>query len=122
MILDHPVYPISLRIAWDAPEGCPGARALDARLRETLGGDPAELGRLGLVQARVEQEPNGYRLTGAKTWISNSPIADIAVVWAKLDGKIRGFAKVTQDLTQQRHVQALEAAARNVNEFIWFGL
>jgi hypothetical protein len=54
---------VSLRIAWDAPEDCPGARALDARLRETLGGDPAELGRLGLVQARVEREPSGYRLT-----------------------------------------------------------
>jgi PAS domain S-box-containing protein len=34
------------------------------------------------------------------------------------DRRLRGFAKVTQDLTQQRHVQALEAAAKNVNEFI----
>jgi glutaryl-CoA dehydrogenase len=34
----------------------------------------------------------GYRLNGAKTWITNSPIADIAVVWAKTDdGRIRGF-------------------------------
>ena len=33
----------------------------------------------------------GYRLNGAKMWITNSPIADIAVVWAKLDGIIRGF-------------------------------
>jgi glutaryl-CoA dehydrogenase len=33
----------------------------------------------------------GYKLNGAKMWISNSPIADVAVVWAKLDGKIRGF-------------------------------
>jgi glutaryl-CoA dehydrogenase len=40
---------------------------------------------------RAEKVPNGYRLTGAKMWISNSPIADIAIVWAKLDGKIRGF-------------------------------
>ena len=32
-----------------------------------------------------------YVLSGAKTWITNSPIADILVVWAKLDGKIRGF-------------------------------
>lgn len=32
-----------------------------------------------------------YVLNGAKTWITNSPIADILVVWAKLDGKIRGF-------------------------------
>jgi glutaryl-CoA dehydrogenase len=33
----------------------------------------------------------GYVLNGAKMWISNSPIADVAVVWAKLDGDIRGF-------------------------------
>jgi len=33
----------------------------------------------------------GYVLNGAKMWITNSPIADLAVVWAKLDGDIRGF-------------------------------
>ncbi|MDA1074358.1 MAG: acyl-CoA dehydrogenase [Proteobacteria bacterium] len=33
----------------------------------------------------------GYVLNGAKMWITNSPIADLAVVWAKLAGKIRGF-------------------------------
>lgn len=33
----------------------------------------------------------GYVLNGAKMWITNSPIADVAIVWAKLDGKIRGF-------------------------------
>jgi glutaryl-CoA dehydrogenase len=33
----------------------------------------------------------GYKLMGAKTWITNSPIADLAVVWAKLDGRVRGF-------------------------------
>lgn len=33
----------------------------------------------------------GYVLNGAKMWITNSPVADIAIVWAKLDGKIRGF-------------------------------
>ncbi|KAJ2892851.1 glutaryl dehydrogenase [Zalerion maritima] len=32
-----------------------------------------------------------YSISGAKTWITNSPIADLLVVWAKLDGKIRGF-------------------------------
>jgi len=45
----------------------------------------------GSMVTRAEKVPNGYRLTGSKMWISNSPIADIAVVWAKLDGKIRGF-------------------------------
>jgi len=33
----------------------------------------------------------GYILNGAKMWITNSPIADVAVVWAKLDGIVRGF-------------------------------
>ena len=33
----------------------------------------------------------GFVLNGAKMWITNSPIADLAVVWAKLDGEIRGF-------------------------------
>jgi glutaryl-CoA dehydrogenase len=45
----------------------------------------------GSMVTRAEKVANGYSLTGAKTWISNSPVADIAVVWAKLDGKIRGF-------------------------------
>ena len=40
---------------------------------------------------RAEKVASGYRLTGSKTWISNAPVADVAVVWAKLDGKIRGF-------------------------------
>ena len=33
----------------------------------------------------------GFLMNGAKMWITNSPIADLAVVWAKLDGEIRGF-------------------------------
>src|SRR5579864_4643057 len=45
----------------------------------------------GSMVTRAEKAANGYRLTGAKTWISNSPVADLAVVWAKLEGKIRGF-------------------------------
>ena len=40
---------------------------------------------------RAEKVPNGFKLNGAKMWISNAPIADLAIVWAKLDGKIRGF-------------------------------
>ena len=40
---------------------------------------------------RAEKVPGGFRLTGTKMWISNAPVADIVVVWAKLDGKIRGF-------------------------------
>ena len=45
----------------------------------------------GSMVTRAEETGGGYLLNGAKTWITNSPIADIAVVWAKLDGKIRGF-------------------------------
>jgi glutaryl-CoA dehydrogenase len=45
----------------------------------------------GSMVTRAEKVSGGYRLNGSKTWISNAPIADIAVVWAKLDGKIRGF-------------------------------
>ncbi|MBZ0149657.1 MAG: acyl-CoA dehydrogenase [Pseudorhodoplanes sp.] len=45
----------------------------------------------GSMVTRAEKVPGGYKLTGAKMWISNSPIADVAVVWAKLDGVIRGF-------------------------------
>jgi glutaryl-CoA dehydrogenase len=45
----------------------------------------------GSMATRAEKVADGYRLTGNKTWISNAPVADIAVVWAKLDGVIRGF-------------------------------
>jgi len=45
----------------------------------------------GSMITRAEKVDGGYKLNGAKTWISNSPVADVAVVWAKLDGVIRGF-------------------------------
>jgi glutaryl-CoA dehydrogenase len=45
----------------------------------------------GSMATRAEKAPGGFRLTGAKMWITNAPIADVAVVWAKLDGVIRGF-------------------------------
>jgi len=45
----------------------------------------------GSMATRAEKVAGGYSLSGAKTWITNAPIADVAVVWAKLDGKIRGF-------------------------------
>ena len=61
--------------------GCFGLTEPDA------GSDP------GGMRTRAEKTPTGYRLTGSKMWISNSPIADIFVVWAKSDahGGIRGF-------------------------------
>src|SRR5271169_4488544 len=46
----------------------------------------------GGMTTRAVAAPGGYRLNGAKTWISNAPIADVFVVWAKTeDGVIRGF-------------------------------
>src|SRR6056297_4018681 len=45
----------------------------------------------GSMVTRAEPVAGGYVLNGAKMWITNSPIADLAVVWAKLEGKIRGF-------------------------------
>jgi glutaryl-CoA dehydrogenase len=45
----------------------------------------------GSMRSRAEKTEGGYLLTGNKTWITNSPIADVGVVWAKLDGEIRGF-------------------------------
>jgi glutaryl-CoA dehydrogenase len=45
----------------------------------------------GSMITRAERVGDGYVLNGAKMWITNSPIADVAVVWAKLNGVIRGF-------------------------------
>jgi len=45
----------------------------------------------GSMETKAVADGNGYRLNGAKSWITNSPIADLAIVWGKLDGKIRGF-------------------------------
>ncbi|KAK6339494.1 hypothetical protein TWF718_008902 [Orbilia javanica] len=52
------------------------------------GSDPGSMETI----ARVDPNREGiYLLSGSKTWITNSPIADVLIVWAKLDGKIRGF-------------------------------
>ncbi|MGB1198887.1 MAG: acyl-CoA dehydrogenase [Thalassotalea sp.] len=49
------------------------------------GSDPASL------STRATKVDGGYRITGNKMWITNSPIADIFIIWAKLDGVIKGF-------------------------------
>jgi glutaryl-CoA dehydrogenase len=49
------------------------------------GSDPASM------RTVAKRTDNGYVLSGSKMWITNSPIADVFVVWAKLDGDIRGF-------------------------------
>jgi len=45
----------------------------------------------GSMTTRADKATGGYRLTGTKMWITNAPVADLALVWAKLDGVIRGF-------------------------------
>jgi glutaryl-CoA dehydrogenase len=49
------------------------------------GSDPASM------ETHAKKVDGGYILQGNKMWITNSPIADVFVVWAKLDGEIRGF-------------------------------
>ncbi len=70
------------KLASGAFIGCFGLTEPDS------GSDPASM------STKAEKTSNGYRLNGAKMWISNSPIADVFVVWAKSkahDNKIRGF-------------------------------
>src|SRR3978361_184868 len=49
------------------------------------GSDPASM------RTNAKKVDGGYVLNGAKMWITNSPISDVCLVWAKLDGVIRGF-------------------------------
>jgi glutaryl-CoA dehydrogenase len=70
------------RLATGEAVGCFGLTEPDH------GSDP------GGMKTRAEKIDGGYRLTGTKMWITNSPIADVAVVWAKSDahdGRIKGF-------------------------------
>ncbi|MBI2423900.1 MAG: acyl-CoA dehydrogenase family protein [Candidatus Hydrogenedentes bacterium] len=43
------------------------------------------------MQTRAERTADGYRITGSKCWITNGVRASVAVIWAKLDGQVRGF-------------------------------
>ena len=45
----------------------------------------------GAMQSRARKTATGYVLSGSKTWITHAPIADVLVIWAKLDDKVRGF-------------------------------
>lgn len=84
----HPIYAYGTdeqkerflpRLATGEIVGCFGLTEPDH------GSDPAGM------KSRATKVDGGYVLTGNKMWITNSPIADIAVVWAKLDGVIKGF-------------------------------
>ena len=45
----------------------------------------------GSMSTKARRVDGGYRLTGAKTWITNAPLADVMVIWAGLEGRIHGF-------------------------------
>jgi glutaryl-CoA dehydrogenase len=43
------------------------------------------------MKTKAEKIDGGYRISGSKMWISNAPVADVFIIWARLDGVIRGF-------------------------------
>ncbi len=95
--------------------GCFGLTEPDA------GSDPAAM------KTRAEKIDGGYRLTGSKMWISNSPIADVFVVWAKSDaheGKIRGFVidKDTKGLSAPKIGNKLSLRASVTGEIVMDGV
>ncbi len=95
--------------------GCFGLTEPDA------GSDP------GAMKTRAEKTTTGYRLIGSKMWISNSPIADVFVVWAKSDahdGRIRGFVleKGMKGLTAPKIGGKLSLRASITGEIVMDGV
>lgn len=95
--------------------GCFGLTEPDA------GSDPAGM------TTRAEKINGGWRLTGTKTWISNAPIADVFVVWAKSDadnGAIRGFVldKGTKGLSAPKIGGKLSLRASITGEIVLGGV
>jgi len=95
--------------------GCFGLTEPDA------GSDPAGM------KTRAEKTASGYRLTGTKTWISNSPIADVFIIWAKSEahgGKIRGFVleKGTPGLSAPKIGNKLSLRASITGEIVMDGV
>ncbi|MGI6246476.1 MAG: acyl-CoA dehydrogenase [Pseudochelatococcus sp.] len=91
--------------------GCFGLTEPDA------GSDP------GGMKTRAEKIDGGYRLNGSKTWISNAPIADVFVVWAKSaahGGQIRGFVleKGTKGLSAPKIEGKLSLRASITGEIV----
>ena len=91
--------------------GCFGLTEPDA------GSDP------GSMRTRAQQVQGGYVLSGTKMWITNSPIADVFVVWAKSDahgGKIRGFVleKGAKGLTAPKIKEKLSLRASITGEIV----
>jgi glutaryl-CoA dehydrogenase len=95
--------------------GCFGLTEPDA------GSDP------GGMRTRAEKVQGGYVLTGSKMWITNSPIADVFVVWAKSDahgGKIRGFLleKGMKGLSAPKIKEKLSLRASITGEIVMDGV
>lgn len=95
--------------------GCFGLTEPDA------GSDP------GGMKTRAEKIDGGYRLTGSKMWISNSPFADVFVVWAKSEahgGKIKGFVldKGTPGLSAPKIEGKLSLRASTTGEIVMDGV
>jgi glutaryl-CoA dehydrogenase len=95
--------------------GCFGLTEPDA------GSDP------GGMRTRAQKVDGGYRLSGSKMWITNSPIADVFVVWAKSDGhdgKIRGFIleKGMAGLSAPKIGQKLSLRASITGEIVMDGV
>ncbi|HEX8481769.1 MAG TPA: acyl-CoA dehydrogenase [Allosphingosinicella sp.] len=95
--------------------GCFGLTEPDA------GSDP------GGMRTRAQKIDGGYRLSGSKMWITNSPIADVFVVWAKSDahdGKIRGFLleKGLNGLTAPKIGMKLSLRASITGEIVMDGV
>ena len=91
--------------------GCFGLTEPDA------GSDP------GGMRTKAVKTPNGYRISGSKMWITNSPIADVFVVWAKSEehgGQIRGFVleKGMQGLSAPKIKEKLSLRASITGEIV----
>jgi glutaryl-CoA dehydrogenase len=80
-----------------------------------FGSDP------GGIVTRAEKTSNGYLLNGAKMWITNGSMADVAIVWAKLDGVIRGFLveKGTRGYTPSEQKGKFSLRASDTSELVF---
>ena len=81
----------------------------------------------GSMRTRAQKVQGGYVLTGTKMWITNSPIADVFVVWAKSDahdGKIRGFVleKGAKGLSAPKIKEKLSLRASITGEIVMEGV
>ncbi|MEA3036360.1 MAG: glutaryl-CoA dehydrogenase [Sphingomonadales bacterium] len=103
------------RLATGEWVGCFGLTEPDA------GSDP------GGMRTRAQKVDGGYRLSGSKMWITNSPIADVFVVWAKSEahgGAIRGFVleKGMKGLTAPKIGEKLSLRASITGEIVMDGV